>query len=95
MLIDNTINDRLLGCYLQRPELTLDSKYPIDKDEWGILFQKIFEASGGCFLCHPQSELLVCWRWRGQSQHAAADHRKADSENCPLWISVRPDQELH
>lgn len=41
MLIDNTINDRLLGCYLQRPELTLDLKYPIDKDEWGILFQKI------------------------------------------------------
>ena len=45
MLIDNTINDRLLGCYLQRPELTLDSKYPIDKDEWGILFQKILYAT--------------------------------------------------
>ena len=33
-----------MGCYLQRPELTLDSKYPIDKDEWGILFQKILYA---------------------------------------------------
>lgn len=34
-----------MGCYLQRPELTLDSKYPIDKDEWGILFQKILYAT--------------------------------------------------
>lgn len=45
MLVNHTINDRLLGCYLQRPELTLDSKYPLDKDEWTILFQKILYAT--------------------------------------------------
>ena len=45
MIGNRTINDRLLGCYLQRPELTLDSKYPLDKDEWTILFQKILYAT--------------------------------------------------
>ena len=45
MIGNRTVNDRLLGCYLQRPELTLDSKYPLDKDEWTILFQKILYAT--------------------------------------------------
>lgn len=45
MICNHTVNDRLLGCYLQRPELTLDSKYPLDKDEWTILFQKILYAT--------------------------------------------------
>lgn len=45
MICNRTVNDRLLGCYLQRPELTLDSKYPLDKDEWTILFQKILYAT--------------------------------------------------
>lgn len=45
MVCNRTVNDRLLGCYLQRPELTLDSKYPLDKDEWTILFQKILYAT--------------------------------------------------
>ena len=45
MICNLTVNDRLLGCYLQRPELTLDSKYPLDKDEWTILFQKILYAT--------------------------------------------------
>ena len=45
MIVNNTINDRLLGCYLQKPSLTIDSKYPIDKDEWSILFQRILYAS--------------------------------------------------
>lgn len=45
MICNRTVNDRLLGCYLQRPELTLESKYPLDKDEWIILFQKILYAT--------------------------------------------------
>ena len=45
MICNHTVNDRLLGCYLQRPELTLDSKYPLDKYEWTILFQKILYAT--------------------------------------------------
>lgn len=45
MLVNHTINDRLLGCYLQNPELTIDTKYPLDKEEWNVLFQKILYAT--------------------------------------------------
>ena len=41
MIYSSSIADRLLGCYLQEPSLLLNSKYPLDKDEFIIQFQKI------------------------------------------------------
>ena len=41
MIYSSSIADRLLACYLQEPSLLLNSKYPLDKDEFIIQFQKI------------------------------------------------------
>ncbi len=45
MLYSHSTADKLLGCYLQRPELCLDSKYPIDKEEFQVLFHRILYAT--------------------------------------------------
>lgn len=41
MLYSHNIADNLLGCYLQNPLLTLNSKYPIEHKEFQIKFQEI------------------------------------------------------
>ena len=40
-LISYTTCDRLLGCYLQNPSLTLDSKYPLQHEEFLVKFHEI------------------------------------------------------
>ena len=45
MLYSHSTADKMLGCYLQRPELCLDSKYPIDKEEFQVLFHRILYAT--------------------------------------------------
>lgn len=49
MLYSNSIADRLLGCYLQEPSLTLSDKYKLDKEEFQILFHKIVYVV--CYNC--------------------------------------------
>jgi len=41
MLYSHNIADNLLGCYLQDPSLTLNSKYPLEHKEFQIKFQEI------------------------------------------------------
>lgn len=45
MLYSHNVADKLLGCYLQNPELCLDNKYPINKEEFQVLFHKIIYAT--------------------------------------------------
>ena len=41
MLYSHNTADKMIGCLLQKPELCLDSKYPLDKEEFQVLFHKI------------------------------------------------------
>lgn len=45
MLYNYSVADRLLGCYLQKPELCLNAKYPIKKEEFQVLFHRIIYAT--------------------------------------------------
>lgn len=45
MLYNYSVADRLLGCYLQKPELCLNTKYPIKKEEFQVLFHRIIYAT--------------------------------------------------
>lgn len=49
MLYSNSTTDRLLGCLLQEPTLTLNEKYKIDKEEFKVLFHKIVYVV--CYNC--------------------------------------------
>lgn len=54
MLYLNSIADRLLGCYLQNPTLTIDDKYKLEHEEFKVKFHEILYitiynlANSGC-----------------------------------------------
>lgn len=45
MLYSHSNADKLIGCYLKNPQLCLDSKYPIEKEEFQVLFHRILYAT--------------------------------------------------
>ena len=60
MLYSHNIADNLLGCYLQNPQLTLESKYPIEHTEFQIKFQEIlFVAINNLAVCGCKSVSIM------------------------------------